>query len=321
MVGVPVFFYSLPVRSGGMEHFVMKDRKRKAALSSESILNAQEDYVVQSWVFNALMDNLNANLYVTDLETDRILFMNKTMKRTFGLTNPEGEICWKVLQKDMPCRCDFCPVRKLLDSPDQTAPYLWEEYNTMTGRYYENLDSLIRWVDGSLVHLQQSIDITEVKRLTLAATTDELTNMHNRRMGMEALKQALKALYTDNTPFTVCLYDVNGLKEINDVFGHAEGDHALRFIAEAVQKFLSPEDFPFRLSGDEFVILFAGCHEAEAAEKMRWIAETIRQTAAAEKRSYDMGFCYGLFEPTITDKLSASELLTHADEKIGRAHV
>jgi hypothetical protein len=40
------------------------------------------------------MDRMSANIYVTDIETDEVLFMNKTMRNIFGLENPEGKRCW-----------------------------------------------------------------------------------------------------------------------------------------------------------------------------------------------------------------------------------
>lgn len=58
---------------------------------------------------------------------------------------------------------------------DDHSVYRWEEHNIRTGRFFENYDSLMRWSDGSLVHLQQSIDITDSKRLRREASRDDLT--------------------------------------------------------------------------------------------------------------------------------------------------
>jgi len=67
------------------------------AFTDKQHFEHQEMYAL---IFNTLMDNINAGLYVTDIKTDRILFMNRTMKRDFGIENPEGQLCWKILQKD-----------------------------------------------------------------------------------------------------------------------------------------------------------------------------------------------------------------------------
>ena len=60
----------------------------------------------------------------------------------------------------------------------------------MTGRTYRNYDSLVTWVDGSRVHLQQSVDITAL----VSANTDELTGMLSRRAGKERLGISLARL-------------------------------------------------------------------------------------------------------------------------------
>lgn len=113
------------------------------------------------------------------------------MKEVFRLDQPEGKVCWQVLQQGKTQRCEFCPVSHLQEHPDDQNVYRWEEHNTLTGHVFENYDSLMRWTDGSLVHLQQSIDISDTRRLQLAAQSDELTGLMNRRAGLEKLSSAL----------------------------------------------------------------------------------------------------------------------------------
>ena len=132
-------------------------------------------------VLNAAMDQVKVGLYVTDPHTDAILYMNKFMKDVFKLEHPEGGICWQVLQSGMNGRCPFCPVDRLMADANQNQVFRWEERNTLTGRIYDNSDSLMRWTDGSLVHLQQSVDITDSLRLHKEANYDELTGLLNRR--------------------------------------------------------------------------------------------------------------------------------------------
>lgn len=60
-------------------------------------------------IFNAAMDRVKVCIYITDPQTDRILYMNQFMKDIFQLEKPEGEICWQVLQNDKSQRCDSAP--------------------------------------------------------------------------------------------------------------------------------------------------------------------------------------------------------------------
>ncbi len=111
-----------------------------------------------------ILDNLDANIYVSDLENDDILFINKKMSREFGLrTDVTGQKCWRVLQEGMTERCSFCPSPQLARDPGR--PIVWEEHNTATSRYYKNTDTVIEWLGGRQVHLQHSVDITAEKAI------------------------------------------------------------------------------------------------------------------------------------------------------------
>ncbi len=113
-------------------------------------------------VLRHIMNGMDAYLYVTDPETDEILFINDKMREHYGLEGEVvGRICWQALQSGMTRRCDFCPNHKLALEPD--AKVVWEEHSTLTGHYYKNTDRLIDWPTGKKVHLQHSVDITGLK--------------------------------------------------------------------------------------------------------------------------------------------------------------
>ncbi len=115
-----------------------------------------------------MLNEIDAYVHVTDMETDEILFINRKMKETFGIDyDTKGNVCWQVIQKGMSGRCPFCPLDKLEKDPD--TPVVWEEVNTTTGRYYRNVDSVIEWVDGKRVHMQYAIDITEARAMQMEA--------------------------------------------------------------------------------------------------------------------------------------------------------
>lgn len=114
-------------------------------------------------VLQNILNGMNAYIYVSDPQTDEILFINDKLKKHFKLKDGEGvgSVCWKVLQNGINERCSFCPVPKL--NKDSETFVKWEEHNTLTKRYYKNTDSFIEWTDGRKVHLQHSIDITDIK--------------------------------------------------------------------------------------------------------------------------------------------------------------
>lgn len=223
------------------------------------------------------MDSTNACIYVTDPQTDEILFMNRAMKQAYGLDSPEGELCWQTLQRGQQGRCAFCPVQML--TQDGSAPsYVWEEHNPITGRTYENYDSLMRWTDGRMVHFQHSTDVTETRRLYQAAMIDELTGALSRRAGKQSLALLLEKVVE---PLCVCMLDVNGLKSVNDLHGHAAGDILLKSVASAVHRLLRGEEF-----GRERPAFFP---EGDA-------------------------FCYGVIE--VREQISLQDVLARADERM-----
>ncbi len=122
----------------------------------------QEDADNMLAVLKNILNNLNDNIYVSDMDTDEILFTNKKMLEEFDLTEGDaiGEICWKVFQDGFTERCSFCPEEKL--SKNINTPIVWDEHNTVTDRNYKNVDTAIEWIDGKKVHLQHSTDVTDI---------------------------------------------------------------------------------------------------------------------------------------------------------------
>lgn len=112
--------------------------------------------------FISLCGGIDVQLMVTDLETNKILFANEKMNKSYNIDyNPLGKYCWEVYQTGQTAPCDFCPLETLKANPDE--PIVWEAYNTLTGRWFRNTSSIIEWTDGQKAHLQQGVDITEMK--------------------------------------------------------------------------------------------------------------------------------------------------------------
>ncbi len=118
-----------------------------------------------------LMDSLDALVYVADMQTYELLFMN-AVGRQMGFI-PQAT-CWQTLQKDMAGPCPFCTNDRLVDAAGQsTGVYTWEFQNTRTGRWYHCRDQAIPWDDGRLVRLEIATDITEQKLADEAITRSE----------------------------------------------------------------------------------------------------------------------------------------------------
>lgn len=87
------------------------------------------------------------------------------------------------------------------------------------------------------------------------ASIDPLTGLHNRRYFFTRLEEEMKRAIAASSPLALLLVDVDGLKAINDRFGHQAGDEALVSLAKAMRSACRASDIAARLGGDEFAIL------------------------------------------------------------------
>jgi signal transduction histidine kinase len=126
-------------------------------------LEAQKALAESQERFLLVLNGIEADVYVADMETYEIIFMNEHMIENFG-ADYVGEICWKVFRNDgAPCR--HCTNDKLLDSNGKpTGVIEWECQNPITKKWYTNYDRAIQWKDDRYVHLQVATNITERKK-------------------------------------------------------------------------------------------------------------------------------------------------------------
>ena len=122
-----------------------------------------------------VMDSIDSFIYVADMETYEVLFVNRFGKELFG--DIVGRKCWQVLQQGQDGPCTFCTNDRLLDEKGQpTGVCKWEFKNTRNGRWYELHDSAFRWIDGRFVRMEIATDITERKK------TEEELKANNIRL-------------------------------------------------------------------------------------------------------------------------------------------
>ncbi len=263
--------------------------------------------------YKKLLDGVQSNIYITDTETDTIVYMNGYMKQTFQMEHPEGKTCWKILQRGMTGRCPFCKIEDLKKA-QKGKSCVWRGENTITGKIYMHYDRLETW-EGHTYYIQNCVDITDRLQLSLEASIDELTGVLNRNAGKKNLEEVLNGMNADDQ-FTVALYDINGLKWVNDTYGHIEGDRLLVFVAQNIQKELEDSDFVFRLSGDEFIVCFMHKDMAQAEAWMQRILQTLEERRIAGGIAYAVSFSYGLACIYGGESLSVSDVLSIADSQM-----
>ena len=205
--------------------------------------------------FLTVINSIDANIYVADFNTYEILLINRRMKEDFG-DDLEGKICWKSFRNEKG-PCSICSNEKLVDKEgNPTGVYIWEGKNPVTGLWYMNYDRAIKWVDGRLVRLQISTDITDRKqmeeRLQYLINHDPLTGLYNRFYFEEEIARLERSR---QFPVSIIAIDIDGLKNVNDSKGHAAGDELLKQTATVLRASFRAEDVVARIGGDEFAVL------------------------------------------------------------------
>src|SRR6202041_3450260 len=115
---------------------------------------------------------------------------------------------------------------------------------------------------GTLVlkHLEITAkDRAKTNRLYDLSILDPLTALHNRRFGEQILQEAIDQSQKTGDCLAVVLIDLDYFKEINDQFGHAIGDRALKEFSRSLRKAMRAFDTPVRLGGDEFLLVLPDC--------------------------------------------------------------
>lgn len=284
-----------------------------SVISSLIIRRNEETEIIRSHeVLQTISDNIDSIIYVNDMETFELKFVNRTLTEQLGVKSEGllGRKCWEVLQMGMDGPCPFCPIPKLQYNgcaPDKGVKE-YEHQNTITGNWYWVKDSVIRWVDGTLAHFEVAIDITLRKKyeeqLHYFASTDALTGVSNREWGIKMLHKTHGAIQVTKPAASLCFIDLDGLKPINDIYGHAAGDEAINTVARAISRRIRKEDMVCRWGGDEFLILLA-CDVMNADAVISNIQEDLK-AKAVNGTGHSLSFSYGIVDFTMFDSVEAA---------------
>ena len=112
----------------------------------------------------AVLNSIDSFIYIADMESHELLFVNEHAKKAWGKREFVGRKCHEALQgKDEPCA--FCTNGRLVDKEGRAAGVVqWEYHNPVVDRWYDLRDCAIRWTDGRLVRMEIATDVTDRKR-------------------------------------------------------------------------------------------------------------------------------------------------------------
>lgn len=166
-------------------------------------------------------------------------------------------------------------------------------------------------------------DISELKKaqesLKYHATFDEMTGLINRRTGLLMLASEMERSHRDRHPLSVCFVDLDGLKAVNDQYGHREGDWMICTLSTALQDSVRGGDIALRLGGDEFLLILHDCTEAHANRLIARIEQQLARLSGDEEHPYQLSASFGVtvFDPARHG--SPEGLIAEADHRMYEA--
>jgi diguanylate cyclase (GGDEF)-like protein len=175
-------------------------------------------------------------------------------------------------------------------------------------------------------NLELAYDLEQAKKHAEdLARTDTLTGLNNRRAFFAKAEPLFAYCKRSKEPISALMLDIDHFKKINDNFGHAAGDVALRNLAHLIKTHLRDSDIPCRFGGEEFAVLLPNTNVAEATEmanilKKRMMENTI---ALADNDVLSVTASFGIAEigETVEDLLNNADKAMYAAKHYGRNHV
>ena len=265
---------------------------------------------------HALM-SIGDSVYVTDTK-DNILNVNKAFIDTFGY-NPE-----EVIGKSC------CILSKICENLKDNSIGWDDSFDNMgmnevyhikkDGSEFPALlsSSCIKDDNGNILAKVGVVrDITEIKeaqkKLQVYATMDILTGALNRRAGLIILEKQIQLCKRNNWNLTICYIDVDGLKEVNDTYGHQEGDDYILFVTNVLKEIIRESDGLCRLGGDEFLLMLPDCDVPMADLVLTRIVKTLGEYNKRKSKPYKIGFSYGLVKYDFEEQPKIGSLIAKAD--------
>jgi len=238
---------------------------------------------------STILDNIKAHVYIKDMNfvysyvnADMCDYLKKSKEDVIGKSDTEifGAETSKTFHQSDQQVFDYVESCSCIEMSNPT-PEAEDNY------FWSVKVPLINDLGNPYAILGISTDVTEQKRLEKElremASTDVLTGIHNRRHFLEMCDVEIQRAQRYDHDLSMIMLDIDWFKDINDTYGHAVGDEAIKLMTVLCQQMLRTTDVLGRIGGEEFAILLPET-ELEAA---LLIAERIRKNA--EEFTFDTG--------------------------------
>ena len=213
-------------------------------IQSSATNRIQRNSITSSYKsLETILDNVGSAIYVRDINSSNIVYVNRMCKNTFENEIKSGAI-----------------VGLFEESSRYNTASSYREVNYKErNRWYDVTSTNMTWVDGRRVILYAIIDVTEKKqyqkKIEQQANNDFLTGLYNRMCCERDLLRIIDEAKECGGKGAVIYLDLDDFKHINDGLGHQYGDVLLKAISSSLTRINGVENTCYRMGGDEFVIL------------------------------------------------------------------
>ncbi len=155
-----------------------------------------------------------------------------------------------------------------------------------------------------------------IDKLSTMYITDVLTGLKNRHGFELETHRMYNIIQTEHRTMVIIGIDMDGLKVINDKYGHPEGDFALCTLADAIREASFSDEIGFRVGGDEFQVLALDYSENSVAKFLKRFAGYLEEFNKTSKKPYNVRASYGYCICTPNAGITLTEWLTKSDDRM-----
>ena len=175
--------------------------------------------------------------------------------------------------------------------------------------------SLMMNISHSLEQVRKLLNLNSaIKELDRLYVIDPLCNIYNRNGFIRLADKMFKECVAAGSTILVAFIDMDGLKLINDNYGHDEGDFALRRLADVIHNTCGEGQICARFGGDEFIILGTGADLQDGAELERIFAKNLAEMNRIIGKPYMLSSSIGTFVTAVTPDMKLFSLISKADQ-------
>lgn len=290
--------------SEALNNMVRQLDERQEALMAEAEMNEKKSQALQSSLttFQKIISQVSQLIIVMSRETKEELLHNHTVRGVLLDVSTEFQLYDWLRER----------VSDEFGDPKETREL--ELIYSGGSQWFSVEQHPFAWgEDEAVVFVLTDVTATrrELSDLEEIANFDPLTNAFSRHFGMKTVNEWVDRKQS----FALCFIDIDNLKYVNDTYGHNEGDAYILMVSNLLKDF-GDDSILCRLGGDEFMLLVKDWAQEAAEKRLEDLRSVLVAKNSESGATYNHSMSYGVVEVSPDNTVSASDLLSEADEKM-----